>query len=78
MEHNHVMTAYEQLRALPTSEKLQLIEQLWDDIGAAEETATLREWHRTEAQTRLEELESNPSMALTREELWRQVGDRNA
>lgn len=71
-------TSYDHLRALTASEKLQLVEQLWDDIGAAEETVVLRDWHRAEAQTRLAELESNPGIALTREQLWRQVDDRDA
>lgn len=65
--------AYEQLRALPVQEKLQLVEQLWDDIDAADEPATLRDWHREEATLRLAELESNAGSALTRDELWPQV-----
>jgi putative addiction module component (TIGR02574 family) len=69
---------FDQLRTLPVREKLQLVEQLWDDIGTADEAVTLRDWHQEEAALRLGELESNPDLALTREELWRQVDDGNA
>jgi hypothetical protein len=32
-------------------------------------------WHQEEAQRRAEELDRNPEIALTREELWKQVED---
>lgn len=65
----------EHLRQLPIREKLRVVEQLWDDIAASGERFPLPEWHRQEAQRRAAELEADPSIALTREELWRRVDE---
>jgi putative addiction module component (TIGR02574 family) len=61
----------EQLRQLPVTEKLRVIEDLWDDIAASGERFPLPAWHRAEVDRRAAELEADPSNALTREELWR-------
>ena len=63
----------EHLRGLPIGEKLRLVEDLWDDIAASPEPFPLPSWHREEAQRRAAELQANPALALTREELWRRV-----
>jgi putative addiction module component (TIGR02574 family) len=63
----------EHLRQLPINEKLRVVEELWDDIAASGERFPLPEWHRKEAVRRAEELEADPSIALTREEVWRRV-----
>ena len=63
----------EQLRKLPIAEKLRIVEQLWDDIRESEEPLILRDWHKEEAGRRAAELEANPDIALTREELWERV-----
>ena len=68
----------ELLRQLPIAEKLRVVEQLWDDIAASGERFPLPEWHREEAGRRSMELEADPSMTLTREELWRRVDHPNA
>jgi len=62
-----------QLRKLPIAERLQLVEDLWDDLASTNEPFPLSTWHRTEADRRAAELEENPAMALTREELWQRV-----
>jgi len=67
----------EHLRQLPIGEKLRVVEQLWDDIAESGERFPLPDWHREEAQRRAMELEANPSIAIAREELWRQVEDGN-
>ena len=67
----------EHLRQLPIQEKLRVVEQLWDDIAASGERFPLPEWHREEAERRAADLEADPSIALAREELWRQVNDAN-
>ena len=58
----------EHLRQLSISEKLRVVEELWDDIGASGERFPLPKWHREEAERRAAELEADPSIALTREE----------
>jgi putative addiction module component (TIGR02574 family) len=63
----------EELRRLPIAEKLRIVELLWDDIAAAEEPFTLHPWHLEEAMRRAAELEANPEIALSRDELWKRV-----
>jgi putative addiction module component (TIGR02574 family) len=63
----------EHLRQLPITEKLRVVEELWDDIAATGERFPLPQWHREEAQRRAAELEADPSIALTRQQLWRRV-----
>jgi putative addiction module component (TIGR02574 family) len=65
------------LRQLPIVDKLRLVEELWDDIGASGEPFPLPEWHRKEVERRAAELEADPSIALSREELWRRVDELN-
>lgn len=67
----------EHLRKLPVAERLRVVEELWDDIGASAEPFPLPVWHRQEAERRAAELEANPSIALTREELWQRVDAKN-
>ncbi len=65
----------EHLRQLPIKEKLRLVEDLWDDIAASGERFPLPEWHREEAVRRAAELEADPSMAISRQELRRDMED---
>ncbi len=58
---------------LPVSEKLRIVEALWDDIGASNEPIVLQPWQRDEAKRRGDELKADPSIAINREELWRRV-----
>ena len=67
----------DQLRKLPIAEKLGIVEQLWDDIAASDEPLVLRDWHVAEARRRDAELDANPDIALTREELWNRVDELN-
>jgi putative addiction module component (TIGR02574 family) len=67
----------EELRKLPLAEKLRIVEELWDDIGASDEPFPLQEWHKQEAKGRAAELEATPEIALTREELWKRVDQRD-
>ena len=67
----------ENLRKLPIAEKLRVVEELWDDIGRSDEPFPLPRWHREEADRRTGELDSDPSMALSRDELWSRVDNRD-
>ncbi|MGD0899878.1 MAG: addiction module protein [Thermoguttaceae bacterium] len=64
----------EELRKLPIADKLRIVEQLWEDIAASAEPFPLQAWHKEEAQRRAEELDRTPEIALTREEVWKRVG----
>ena len=66
----------DQLRHLPIAEKLRVVEELWDDIEATG-SFPLPAWHRDIAESRVAELEANPAIAITREELWRRVENSN-
>jgi len=61
------------LRNLPVSEKLRIVELLWDDIGAADEPIVLQPWQRDETKRRSGELKADPSISIDRLELWRRV-----
>jgi putative addiction module component (TIGR02574 family) len=61
------------LRNLPVAEKLQIIEQLWDEIHESDERLVIRDWHLEGAKRRAAELDANPDSALTRDELWKLV-----
>lgn len=62
-----------ELKNLPTSEKLRLVELLWDDISSSNEPIVLHSWQFNEAARRGEQLRADPSIAIDREELWRRV-----
>lgn len=64
---------YKDLKSLPVEEKLRLVEMLWDDIGASDEPIVLHPWQTGEASRRAEELKRDPSVGISREELWRRV-----
>ena len=68
---------FEELRQLSLVEKLQIVEQLWDDIGSSNEPFPIHEWQRSEARRRASELACDPESGLTRDELWKRVDQRN-
>jgi putative addiction module component (TIGR02574 family) len=71
----HVMS--DTIRNLSIEEKVQLVERLWDDIYQSSEPFPLQAWHREETLKRAAQLDAEPDIAITREELWGQAG-RNA
>lgn len=56
-----VMTGLDQLRELPVSERIQLVEDLWDTIAVDSDSIRLSEAQTTELDRRLERLEESPS-----------------
>jgi len=63
------------LHSLPIADKLRIVEELWDGIHESDEPLVLQDWHQKEATRRDSELQANPDLAITREELWKQVGE---
>jgi len=61
------------LWSLPVSEKLRIVELLWDDIGTSDEPLVLQPWHQEEVHRRSADLKADPSIAIDRGELWRRV-----
>ena len=65
----------ERLRKLSVSDKLRIVEELWDDIGRSDEPIVLPDWHKQEALRRGAELQADPGLAITRAELWKRVDE---
>ena len=69
--------AMSQLSQLPVSERLDLVQDLWDSIGESREELPIREWHRELVKARLAELESHEDeRGISREQVWQQVDER--
>src|SRR5437762_1274979 len=54
---------------LSPSEKLQLVEDLWDDLAATPETVPVHDWQKDELARRKANLMNNPASGLS----WEQV-----
>jgi len=61
---------------LSPTEKLQLVEDLWDDLAASPEGVPVHEWQRQELARRKANLLSNPASGLSWEEIKRRVRSR--
>ncbi len=61
---------------LSPSEKLQLVEDLWDDLVATPEAIPIHEWQKQELARRKANLLKNPASALAWEEVKRRVRSR--
>jgi putative addiction module component (TIGR02574 family) len=58
---------------LSVSEKLQLLEDLWDDIASDPATVPVYEWQKEELNRRKQSLLRNPCSALSWEEIQRRI-----
>jgi putative addiction module component (TIGR02574 family) len=61
------------LRGLSIADKLRIVETLWDDIATSNEPFPILEWASDEARRRAAQLETDPEIGLSREELWDRV-----
>ncbi len=61
---------------LSPSEKLQLVEDLWDDLAASPEEIPIHDWQKEELKRRKANLEKNPASGLTWEDVKRRVRKR--
>lgn len=69
--------AMEQLSQLPLSERLELVQDLWDSIGETQEQLPVQEWHRQLAMARLADLDGREEeIGLSEEEVWNRVDHR--
>ena len=62
-----------ELTRLPVSERLELIEQLWDSIDAEADQLPLSDWQCKEIDTRIEALESGASVGAPWDEVRRRI-----
>ena len=62
---------------LSPSEKLQLVEDLWDDLAATPEAVPVHDWQKEELARRKANLTNHPASGLTWEEIRRRVQSCN-
>lgn len=62
---------------LSLSEKLQLVEDLWDDIASDPTTVPVYEWQKEELVRRKQNLLTNPASAVSWEEIQRRIRSRH-
>jgi len=58
---------------LSPSEKLQIVEDLWDDLASTPEAVPVHGWQKQELDRRKANLMKNPAAALTWEEVKKRV-----
>ena len=61
---------------LSPSEKLQLVEDLWDDLAATPEAVPVQDWQKDELSRRKSNLMKNPASVLHWQEVQRKVRSR--
>ena len=62
---------------LSPSEKLQLVDDLWDDLAATPEAIPVHDWQKEELDRRKAKLMKSPASGLTWEEVKRRVRGRH-
>ena len=63
------------IRDLRPSEKLRLVEQIWDNLAAEEAPLPLPDWAVAEAARRRDEMLADPNLGSTDEEVWKRIRD---
>ena len=69
--------AAESIRDLSPSEKLQLVEDLWDDLASNPADVPIHEWQIEELKRRKAILESRPESGMTWEEVRSVIRSRH-
>ena len=61
---------------LSPAEKLQLVEDLWDDLAANSENVPIYDWQIREVERRRANLEKNPSLGVLWEDVKRRIRNK--
>jgi putative addiction module component (TIGR02574 family) len=61
---------------LSPAEKLQLVEDLWDDLASTPDAVPVYDWQIAELERREENLRKNPDSVVTWEEAKRRIRSR--
>ena len=61
---------------LSPAEKLQLVEDLWDDLAANPESVPVHDWQLEELSRRKANLQQSPTLGLSWDEVKRRVRSR--
>ncbi len=68
--------AMNQLAQLPVSERLELVQELWDSITDARAQLPVEDWQRELVKARLSEMSGREEESgISRDELWRKVDE---
>ncbi len=62
---------------LSPPEKLQLVEDLWDDLAAMPSAVPIHDWQKEELARRKANLKKHPASALSWEEIKRRIRSRS-
>ena len=62
---------------LSPSEKLQLVEDLWDDLAATPSEVPVHEWQKEELARRKSNLLNKPALGLSWDEVKRRIRSRH-
>jgi len=62
-----------EILALPASERMLLVEAIWDSIAAVPEALELTQWQKDELDRRLAEFEADPDSGATLEEVFARI-----
>jgi putative addiction module component (TIGR02574 family) len=63
---------------LSPAEKLQLVEDLWDDLASSPDTVPVHDWQKQELDRRKASLQAQPAPLSSWAEVRRRVRDRYA
>ena len=62
-----------EIRQLPVSERLRLIEEIWDSLDTEADHLPIPDWHREEIDKRLDALENATSVGASWDEVHRRI-----
>lgn len=62
---------------LTPAEKLQLVQDLWDDLAATPDQVPVHDWQIAELERRKANLQKNPAAGLSWEEVKRRIRSRH-
>jgi putative addiction module component (TIGR02574 family) len=62
-----------EILALPVTERMHLVEAIWDSIAAVPEALPLTQWQKDELDRRLAEFEADPDSGATLEEVFARI-----
>ena len=68
---------HESVFDLSPTEKLQLVEDLWDDLAANPEEVPIHEWQVRELERRKANLQANPASGMSWDEVKRRIRSRH-
>ncbi|MBS0264579.1 MAG: addiction module protein [Planctomycetes bacterium] len=63
---------------LSPAEKLQLVEDLWDDLAATPENVPIHDWQKAELSRRKSNLEQHPATGLSWQDVQEGIRNRRA